>query len=647
MLHNLIAALPLLTLASATEHWWNISYANVNPDGLFERRVIGVNGSWPPPPLTAVQGEKLIVHTYNGLGDKSIGTALHTHGLFFNGTNHYDGAVMINQCAIPEGETLSYEIDTDLQTGTYWIHGHHEGQYTDGLRAPLVIHPNSNATGRSDNTTWDDEYTVVVSDWYHDEFANLIKDEFLNWRNPTGAEPVPSEPHLGPSRRRGSSRRSPFLESAMIYVAQNASYLNTNEEISRGVGVNNDAKLTFEAGKSYRIRVVNMGSLAMFFLHIDQHDMYIIEADGVEVAPYLIDTLTVAVAQRYSILVQAKNTTDTNYAMVAIQSQDMYDSVPDDLVVNNTLQIVYNSANSVAPEVILDTIPTLNDTEFVPIVAKHSAPADVVYELNVWFDTYDDGTNRASFNNITYQMPTVPTMFTALTMGNDSLNDKVYGAQTNGFAYEHMKQIQLDVYNWDAGFHPFHLHGHEFQVLYKSFDVTSNDTTINPVFDPDQENPSRRDTITIPPGGMVRVSWRADNPGAWMFHCHIDWHLSSGLAAVFIEAPEVFQTTETVPSVFYDHCNFWDIKTSGNIVGLNSTTDFAGQPWGPFPLKMGWTPKAIGALAGCIISALVGFGTIVWYGWGELDEEEIEEEVKLAVEAKKNKKSLFQKLTRK
>lgn len=35
-------------LAGVQELWWNITYVeNANPDGLFERRVIGVNGTWP------------------------------------------------------------------------------------------------------------------------------------------------------------------------------------------------------------------------------------------------------------------------------------------------------------------------------------------------------------------------------------------------------------------------------------------------------------------------------------------------------------------------------------------------------------------------------------------------------------------------
>jgi iron transport multicopper oxidase len=55
---------------------------------------------------------------------------------------------------------------------------------------------------------------------------------------------------------------------------------------------------------------------------------------------------------------------------------------------------------------------------------------------------------------------------------------------------------------------------HEFQIVHKSFDVTSNDTDVNPPFEEGQANPVRRDTVTIPPGGSVTLRWVADNPGA-------------------------------------------------------------------------------------------------------------------------------------
>lgn len=86
-----------------------------------------------PPILEANQGDVHLIHAHNGLGD--VPTALHAHGMMFNGTNHFDGAMGVTQCGIPPGETLDYSIDTSLNHGTYWIHGHHNGQYVDGLRA--------------------------------------------------------------------------------------------------------------------------------------------------------------------------------------------------------------------------------------------------------------------------------------------------------------------------------------------------------------------------------------------------------------------------------------------------------------------------------------------------------------------------------
>lgn len=63
--------------------------------------------------------------------------------------------------------------------------------------------------------------------------------------------------------------------------------------------------------------------------------------------------------------------------------------------------------------------------------------------------------------------------------------------------------------------------------------------------------------------------------------------MSSGLAAVFIEAPEKMQEQNTsVPQVLLDHCQYWNMATSGNVVGKMSVTDRAGEPLGPFPLKM-------------------------------------------------------------
>jgi hypothetical protein len=48
-------------------------------------------------------------------------------------------------------------------------------------------------------------------------------------------------------------------------------------------------------------------------------------------------------------------------------------------------------------------------------------------------------------------------------------------------------------------------------------------------------NPTRRDSTMLPGNGWLVVSYMTDNPGAWLFHCHIDWHVSQGLSIQFLE----------------------------------------------------------------------------------------------------------------
>ncbi|KAF8315333.1 Cupredoxin [Clavulina sp. PMI_390] len=633
--HLALLALAVAPLAHAAtvELWWNISYVDgANPSGLQPRRVIGVNGSWPLPPVTVTQGDELIIHAYNGLPD--AGTALHHHGLYFNGTSYYDGAVGVTQCAIPPGSTFDYHISTDLQYGTYWIHGHYNGQYVDGLRTPLIIQPNTTLKYPVDG-----DYTIVLGDWYNDQHS-ILMDEFMSVYNPTGAEPVPTAP--------------------VLWILPNNTFSTPmGTDIYDGSAVNDNASIRFEQGKTYRLRFINMAALAMFHLGLDGHNISVIELDGVETEPYPVETFQLSVAQRGSILVTARNdseATQHDWPLWANMDPNMFDTVPDDLQMNVTARVSYTDQQlTVQNATIYDPdYPMFYDENLVPIEVMANAPADVSTRFDAYFDTYDDGTNRASFNNITYVSPKVPSIVTALTMPSadsfllayagesNASYSKIYGAQTQAFAFSYMQNIEYTIYNWDAGFHPFH-----FQLLQKNYDA-SQGIPLNE----SAANPMRRDTVMVPPGGSATLRFRADNPGVWLMHCHIEWHLESGLAVVFIEAPEQAQSKLTLPQSLIDQCAAQNIATSGNVVGKNSTTDFSGQPcvffiifhrrlggvdlvffsfvcrWGPFTQwhLIGWTPKAKGALAGCVITALLGMFSIIWYSMNALTEEEVHAE---------------------
>eukprot|EP00457_Paulinella_chromatophora_P000883 gb/GEZN01000884.1/.p1 GENE.gb/GEZN01000884.1/~~gb/GEZN01000884.1/.p1 ORF type:complete len:1083 (-),score=169.56 gb/GEZN01000884.1/:296-3124(-) len=90
--------------------------------------------------------------------------------------------------------------------------------------------------------------------------------------------------------------------------------------------------------------------------------------------------------------------------------------------------------------------------------------------------------------------------------------------------------VELLVVNTDGGSHPIHMHGYSFWV------VASSDR-------PDMTGPyPLRDVFSLPPNGWIRFRIQTDNPGAWIMHCHITWHMDAGLGVVLVDNLPALQT---------------------------------------------------------------------------------------------------------
>lgn len=451
----------------------------------------------------------------------------------------------------------------------------------DGLRTPLIIHAQNETyqydydvtipfQGKIDHIYIDKHKLTKIIDWYHQQSSENLAI-FLNENNPTGAEPIP--------------------DSGFIFN-------NVNDTLS------------FEAGKTYRLRLINMSGFSTFFFSIDGHDMDIIEVDGIDVARSTTKAVYITAAQRVSVLVTAKNTTDTNYYMHADLNSDMFDIVPDNLLVNITVPLFYNNASTTfAASEDLGMAGEFDDFPLVPVDVQHAVPFDHQVNLTFAFEVTTNGINRGMFNELPYLSPKVPTLNTLLTQGNYSLETEVYGPQTQAFILDHLDMVEIVLNNLDSGSHPFHLHGHVFQLVGRGDGVyTGNDSVVEWHLD----NPSRRDTIQVPEESFVLLRFRADNPGVWFFHCHIEWHLESGLAATFIEAPDVAQQRMTLPEQFENTCKAVGMVYNGNAAG-NQGLDLTGAPSGVTLLYDGFTAAGKGAMAGCCLAALLGMLAIITY----------------------------------
>lgn len=81
------------------------------------------------------------------------------------------------------------------------------------------------------------------------------------------------------------------------------------------------------------------------------------------------------------------------------------------------------------------------------------------------------------------------------------------------------KSYIFDLKNNTPHMHPIHMHGVMFKV------IKSNKKTIDPFF---------TDTVLMEKNERVKIAFVADNPGRWMYHCHVIEHMKTGLMG-FIE----------------------------------------------------------------------------------------------------------------
>ena len=111
--------------------------------------------------------------------------------------------------------------------------------------------------------------------------------------------------------------------------------------------------------------------------------------------------------------------------------------------------------------------------------------------------------------------------------------------------------------------HPIHLHGHYFHVVDIQFGEYNEDGVLestnkdincggtNNCANPNWKNTTvdyaygrkgkinrkapLKDTLLIPSGGYAVVYFKANNPGYWFLHCHIEVHVLGGMSAVIAE----------------------------------------------------------------------------------------------------------------
>lgn len=578
---SLLPALSLLALSYAAEHHytWNVTFIEGNPDGMADvNDIVACNGEYPWPDIVVDKGDRVIVEVINSLGVAN--TSVHFHGLFQEGSTEFDGVPNLTQCEIPPGNTMIYNFTVPDQVGSFWYHSHSKGQYMDGMRGAFIIKDPENPY----KDQFDEEVVLQIAEWYHENITTLT-DAFLNRYNPTGAEPIP--------------------DALLFNGTMNGTW-------------------NVEPDTTYYMRLINSGGFVSQYVWMEDHTFTVVAVDGIYVEPNETEVIYITVAQRYDVLIHTKNTTDKNYAFMQRFDIDMLDVIPDALLLNVTNNIEYTSNEPFPEEYFIDDLDFLDDFWLTPL-NESLAPYgdyDTQVTIDVIMDNLGNGVNYAFFNNITYVVPKVPTLGTVLSAPEELLFDTdIYGPNTHSFVLEKDEIVEIVLNNQDTGKHPFHLHGHVFEVYERGPDYGEEDAPIpyneTAPYTP-RDRPMFRDVVYVNPQSYFVIKFKANNPGIWFFHCHIEWHLLQGLALTFIEDPVGIREVINLSDNWKQTCEALGNPYTGNAAAVTDDfKDITNANVQVAPLPAGFTARGIVALVFSCIAGFLGCVVIVIYGMAD------------------------------
>ncbi|KAJ3076106.1 laccase [Quaeritorhiza haematococci] len=510
----IISSLIIPSYVTAETRFYTMDIANtvVAPAGV-RRTAVTAGGTYPGMLIQGNVGDDVYVNVRNLLSDPSMEelTSVHWHGLLKRGESFDDGPSLTNQCPIIPGDSYTYYHKL-TEPGTYWYHSHQGAQYVDGLKGPFIVYdPNDPHKALYD---YDNETTIVqLSDHYNRPTVSVLLPQFFSPDNGGGAEPVP--------------------DSALI---------NGVGECSSGANAPCPPRPVFrcERGKRLRLRIINTSAIGQFDFSIDGHGLTIIELDGVNHVPYAADSFTIYAGQRVSAIVNC-NQAVSNYYIRAEMRAPGYGG-------NGMRAILrYNGAPIREPTTRRRSGKEMREYELRPLVNPAapggSGPADVVVNMRFGKDKDENDAITWTINDIRFKLPNTTILGDIYSLTDAQAATNTLPLSPGVIRIPSNKVIELRINGENGGInHPFHLHGHTFSI------IQGRDGGTNYI------NPPRRDVVAIG-GSPVILRFVSDNPGVWFWHCHIDWHLEAGLAAVFVEGSlEEIRAANRAPEAWFETC---------------------------------------------------------------------------------------------
>ncbi|RRT77967.1 hypothetical protein B296_00017441 [Ensete ventricosum] len=329
-------------------------------------------------------------------------------------------------------------------------------------------------------------------------------------------------------------------------------------------------------GETNLLRFINAALNNEHFISIAGHKMTVVAADAAYTKPFTTSVLMLAPGQTTDVLLTADQPAGRYY-----MAAHVYASARGVAFDNTTTTAILEysgcpTKNRPGVRPAFPVLPAFNDTPTAtafaagirsPRPVKIPSPVDHYLFFTVGLGLFNCPPGRrcggpngtrfgASMNNVSFQLPTRLSVLQAYHLGvrgvyttdfpaappvqfdytaaniSRALWQPVPATKVYPLKYGSVVQLVLQGTNIFAGEeHPMHIHGYQFYVLatgFGNFDPARDAASFNLV------DPPLRNTVGVPVNGWAVIRFVADNPGVWFMHCHLDVHITWGLAMAFL-----------------------------------------------------------------------------------------------------------------
>ncbi len=522
--------MPLIFAQKVVRYDLYVTDTIVNYTGK-SKHALAINGSIPAPTLYFTEGDTAEIYVHNKLNTE---TSIHWHGIML--PNEQDGVPYLTSAPIKANTTHLYKFPI-IQNGTYWYHSHTKLQEQSGMYGAFIIHKK-----QEENIP---EYVMVLSDWTNEKPSEVHRslhnanDWYAIKKHSTQSySEAIKQAYFGQRLKTDWLRMTPMDVSDVYYERF---FINGKTECQAP---------KFKAGDKVRLRIINGASSSYFWLKYAGGKITVVASDGKDVEPIEVDRMIIAVSETYDVIVTIPSDS-TSFEFLA---------TPEDRTKQASLWLgkgVKKLATPLPKLKYFEGLKMMNgmmkmngsmDNMGMPMANQQMDMNSVMYpELSANTEdkksnvdtTNMKGMNMGSMNMASSDITTlnysmlrspvkttlpadVPTKVLHFKLTGNMLRylwtiDNKTISESDKIVIKGGENVKIILENASMMRHPIHLHGHFFRVLNGQGEYAPLKNVLDIM-------PMETDTIEFN---------ASEKYGDWFFHCHILYHMMSGMGRIF------------------------------------------------------------------------------------------------------------------